>query len=289
MHIFDHIIFYWLGRFLAVHLPLKLSYLLAIVISDLHYIFAKVDRANVTANLKNIFPEKNRQDIARLRIRLFRNFAKYLVDFLRFSKIDMGYIKGNIRIENRHFIDAALSKGRGVIVLSAHIGNWELGGVITAMLGYQISAVALPHKDKGVDNFFNFQRERKGLNVIPLGKAARQCLNILNGNKIIAIAGDRDFSRNGILLDFFGKPAIFPEGPAAFSLKTQAPIVPAFTIRNKDDSFTLRFEEPIELKPEGDREKDIKALIFKYKIIFENYIRKYPEQWYMFKKFCVER
>lgn len=289
MHIFDRLIFYRLGQFLAVHLPLRFSYRLATIISDLHYIFAKADRVNVSANLKNIFPEKNSQEIAKIKISLFRNFAKYLVDFLRFSKIDAGYIKRNIHIENRNFIDAALSKGRGVIALTVHIGNWELGGVITAMLGYPISAVALPHKDKGVDNFFNFQRERKGLNVIPLGKAARLCLSILNENKIIALAGDRDFSKSGVLLDFFGKPAIFPEGPAAFSLKTQAPIVPAFTIRNKDDSFTLRFEEPIEFKPEGDREKDIKALIFKYKIIFENYIKKYPEQWYMFKRFWVEQ
>lgn len=278
---------YKIGQFIALHLPLKIAYKVAVFCSDLHYIFADKDRRTVKENLKVIFPEKSEREIRKIRIRMFRNFAKYLVDFFRFEKLDKEYIKKNIRIENIHYFDEALSHGKGVIILSAHLGNWELGGVVVALLGYPFWAVALPHKDKRVDNFFNFQRERKGMKVIPLGRAVRTSLNLLKENKVLGLAGDRDFTANGIVLDFFGKAALLPEGAAAFSLKTGASIVPGFMLRNKDDSFTLSIEKPLEFTPTGNKDRDLRELILTYKVIFEDYIRRFPDQWYMFRKFWI--
>ena len=276
-------ILYRIGQFIVLHLPLNLGYKIAIFISDLHYIFADKDRLNVKENLKVIFPEKSDREIRRIRIRVFRNFAKYLVDFFRFSKIDLEYIKRNIKIENIHYFDEALSKRKGVIALSAHLGNWELGGVVIALLGYPLWAVALVHKHKAVNNFFNSQRESKGMKVIPLGKAVRQCLNLLKENKIVALAGDRDFTAKGCVLDFFGKPTFLPEGPAAFSLQTQAMIVPVFMLRNPDDSFTLKIEKPLS----GNNNESRAELINRYKVILQEYICKYPDQWYMFRRFWI--
>jgi len=250
-------------------------------------IFAPTDLKVVSANLKAIFPEKPEAEIRNLAKQSFRNFAKYLVDFFRFAKIDTAYIEKNIRIENIENFNQALDKNKGVIVLTAHLGNWELGGVIVAVLGYPFWAVALPHKDKKVDEFFNFQRESKGVKVIPLGKAVRTSINLLKENKMVALVGDRDFSAKGIVTDFFGKPTFFPEGPAAFALKTGAIIVPGFMVRNPDDTFTLRIEKPLEVKASADREKDITDIIAQYKLIFEGYIRNYPDQWYMFRKFWI--
>lgn len=284
----DHIIFYRIGQFLALSLPLKIGYGLAVLISDLRYLFAKADRLNVTANLKTIFPEKSNSEIARIKLEMFRNFAKYIVDFLRFPKLDSNYIKKNIRTENIHYVEEALAKGKGVIALSAHIGNWELGGAVMGILGYPIWAVVLPHKDKRVNNFFDSQRESKNFHAIPLGRAARQCLKALAENKIVALIGDRDFTKKGLVMEFFGRPTFLPEGPALFSLKTGSPIVPTFMIKNKDDSFTFIFEKPIEFKPTGDRKNDIKELTLKDKHIIEIYIKKYPQQWFMFRKFWVE-
>ena len=268
--------------------PLKIGYRLAIFFSDVHYFFADKDRACVTANLKAIFPKKDDKEIARIRVWMFRNFAKYLVDFFRFQNIDKGYIKRNVRIENAHYFDQALSKGKGVIVLTAHLGNWELGGVVIAQSGYPLWAVVLPHKHKKVNDFFNYQRESKGIYVIHLGKAVRQSLRILQENKALALVGDRDFTETGIVSDFFGKPTFFPEGPAALSLKTGATIVPGFMVRNEDDTFTLSIEKPIEFTPTGNKDKDEIAIIAKYKNIFEDYIRRFPDQWYMFKKFWIQ-
>lgn len=278
---------YRIGQFIALSLPLKAAYGLAVFFSDLHYLFAKSDREAVGDNLKAIFPQKSKRQINEIKISMFRNFAKYLVDFFRFSRLDIEYIKKNIKVENRGYLDEALSKEKGVITITAHLGNWELGGVVISLLGYPFSAVALPHKDKRVNKFFNFQRESRGIKVIPLGSAVRQCLEVLKKNEILALVGDRDFSARGIILDFFGRPTFLPEGPAAFALKTGAVIIPGFMVRNKDDSFTLRMEPPIEYTPIGDKDKDLKALIGHYKTIFEDYIRRYPDQWYMFRRFWI--
>lgn len=278
---------YRLGQFIALRLPRKTAYKLAIFFSDLHYIFAFRDRLAVRANLEAIFPDKSDRQRRLIQRNMHRNFAKYLVDFFCFERIDAGYIKKNIRLENMRYFEQALSKGRGVIVLTAHLGNWELGGAVIAQAGYPFSVVALPHKNKKVDDFFNFQRESKGIKVIPLGKAVRSCLNLLNANKMIALVGDRDFTQKGAVVEFFGKPALFPEGPAALALKTGACIVPGFMVRESDDSFTLRIAKPIEVTPAAGKDRDTVSIINRYKAIIEDYIRNYPDQWYMFRQFWV--
>ncbi|MFH1508503.1 MAG: lysophospholipid acyltransferase family protein [Candidatus Omnitrophota bacterium] len=281
-------ILYRIGQFLALSLPIKIAYAVAVFCSDLHQIFADKDRANVTANLKVIFPDKPLNEIRRIRLKMARNFAKYLVDFFRFSLIDKKYMRKMVKLENTHYLDEALARKKGVIALSAHLGNWELGGAAVALLGYDIWAVALKHKHKIVNDFFNKQRGIKGLKVIPLGKAVRKCLEVFGQNGIIALVGDRDFSEKGAVIDLFGKPAILPEGPAAFHLKVGAPIVPVFMVRNPDDTFTLIIDKPIEFKPSGNKNKDLPELMSKYNITLEHYIKKYPDQWYMFRKFWIK-
>jgi len=287
-------ILYRIAQFIALNLPLKIGYGLAVFCSDIHYMFADKDRRFVRGNLKIIFPEKSEREIRRIRIKMARNFAKYLVDFFRFSKMDLEYMKKNIKIENAHFFDEALSKGKGVIILSAHLGNWELGAVAVALLGYPFWVVVLPHKHKYVDRFFNAQRESKGIKVIPLGKAARLCMVALKKNELLALVGDRDFTESGIVVEFFGKPSIFPKGPAALALNTGAVILPGFMVRNADDSFTLWMDKPIECSPPvGAGRKlrfsdpDLMEVIKQYKGVIESYIRKYPDQWYMFRKFWI--
>ncbi|MDO8488642.1 MAG: lysophospholipid acyltransferase family protein, partial [Candidatus Omnitrophota bacterium] len=233
------------------------------------------------------FPDKPIRDLRKTSREVFRNFAKYLVDFFRFEKLDLQFIEKNIKLENMHNFDDALSKGKGVIVLTAHLGNWELGGVVIAQLKYPFWVVALPHKNKKVNEFFDAQRNRLGVKVIAMGKAVRSCICEIRKNHMVALVGDRDFTEKGIVIDFFGKPMHFPEGPAALSLMTGASIVPGFMLRNPDDTFTLRIEKPIEFFPTGDKAKDLAGLVTVYKKILEDYIRKYPEQWYVFRKFWV--
>ena len=280
--------FYRLGQFVALILPLRLVYCIAVFLADLHYFFAFRDRRFVKANLRVIFPEAKNKELRKISKKVFRNFAKYLADFFRFEKLNRAYIDKNIKLENLHYFDQALAAGKGVVVLTAHLGNWELGGVVLAQLGYPFWAVALSHKNKKVNDFFVAQRARKGVNVITMGKAIRSCISEIRNNHMVALVGDRDFTEKGIIIDFFNKPTHFPEGPAALSLMTGASIVPGFMLRNSDDTFTLRIEKPVEFFPTGDKAKDLKNLIKVYNGIVEDYIRRYPDQWYVFRRFWVE-
>ncbi|MDD5653922.1 MAG: lysophospholipid acyltransferase family protein [Candidatus Omnitrophica bacterium] len=281
-------ILYRIGQFIALSFPRRIGYKIAIFFSDLHYLFAFKDKRAVRDNLKAVFPHKSDREICRLRLAMFRNFAKHIVDFFRFSKIDREFIEKNIKTENMHYLDEALKKKKGVITLTAHLGNWELGGAVIGTLGYPFWVVALPHKHKKVDDFFNRQRLSKGVHVLALGKSGRGCLRALKENKILGLVGDRDFNESGVIVDFFGKPTIFPEGPAVFSLHIGSVILPGFMIRNKDDNFTFRFEKPIEFHPTGKTGEDTKALVSTYIKVIESYVRKYPDQWYMFRRFWLQ-
>jgi lauroyl/myristoyl acyltransferase len=283
-------ILYRIGQFLAMHLPLRLSYAVAVFVSDLRYLVARQDRILVKQNLKTIFPDKSESQIKQIRLSMFRNFAKYLVDFFRLAVIDKGFVEKRISIENMRYVDQALKEGKGAILLTAHIGNWELGGVAVALLGYPLWAVALEHNHAHVNRFFNGQRQSKGLKVIPFNKAVRQSLQVLRGNGLLALVGDRDFTREGgVIVDFLNKKASLPRGPAALCFKTNAPIIPGFIVRNADDSFTLHFEHPI-TAPTQDKQplsddQAIMWLLLKYKTLIEEYIRKYPDQWFMFRQY----
>lgn len=276
---------YRIGQAMALSLPLRLGYFLARLFSDIRYLFARQDRRIVTENLKAIFPEKTDREIAQIRIRLFRNFAKYLVDFFRFEKINQGYIKKYIRFENLLYLQEAIASDKGVILLTAHLGNWELGGAVIAQSGYPLWAVALPHKQKKVNDFFNFQRERKDVHVIPMGNAPRKSLELLKKKALVALVGDRNFNEGGITVEFFGKKTSFPEGPAVFARRTGAVILPGFMVRNADDTFTLKFEKPMKAVSSGAIVTDLKTIVAGYMAIYEEYIRRYPDQWYMFRRF----
>jgi len=285
---------YWVykfGQFCVTHFPLALSYKLAEMLSDIHYYFSFRDRRAVKENLRIVtgFSDQRLHVMAR---EVFRNFGRYLVEFFRMARcLDDRFIQDNVRLENVEYIPTALKAGRGVILLTAHIGNWEMGGVVLSRLGYSSLAIALPHKERPVNNLFNQQREVQGLKVVSLQLSIRKCLEALNQNECVAVLADRNFTSNGEILEFLGRRVSFPKGPAMFSLRTGAPIVPVFFIRCAGDKFVLKVKEPI-VPPVADQEQPepekLMELMKTYTKVIEQEIRQYPTQWLMFRKFWVE-
>ena len=297
---------YRFARFLVNRLSLVTSYKLGVILSDIQYVCSFRDRRAVRNNLKKILPPG--ADLSAMTQEVFRNFGKYLVEFLRMDgMVNQDFIARRVKIENIDRIARALEKGKGAIIMTAHIGNWELGAVLLNMLGYPLMAVTLPHKERPVNDLFNHQREVHGITVVATHNAIRKCMEQLKSNKIIAIVGDRDFTvKGGELMDFFGHKALIPKGAAVFSKKTGAPIIPTFLIREPDGTFRLSILEPMfppkEADEEGippagsspqgtsglrEEEEAIRKIMRRYLAVIEDQIRRYPTQWLLFREFAV--
>ncbi|MBP7088829.1 MAG: lysophospholipid acyltransferase family protein [Candidatus Omnitrophica bacterium] len=273
---------YLLGASLAKLLPRRWCYLIAKFLALAQFRFSKKDRQTVIYNLNPIFNDaKKTTKYAR---EVFINFAYYLADFFRHSKITKNFIKKYVRITGLENVDASFSTGKGIIALTAHLGNYEFAGALVSSLGYSVAAVALPHKNKHINKFFNERRYQANIKVIPTGSAVKGCLSVLKQKSILALLGDRDFSNSGHIFEMFSRPARFPRGPAYFSLKSGAVIIPAFLIRENRDYYHLFFEEPIDASGKTDEQEIIKSYI----PILEKYIKLYPGQWYMFGKYWLE-
>lgn len=283
---------YRFAQFLVNRLSLEASYALAVFLSDLHYFFSFRDRRRVRGNLKKILPPT--EDLRRATREVFRNFGKYLTEFLRMERmVDKDFIARSIKVKNAGRVHALLREGKGVIIVTAHIGNWELGAVLLTVLGFPLMAVALPHKERPVNELFNSQRKFRGMEVIPTSGAIKKCLEGLKNNKMVAIVGDRDFSgkAGGEIMDFLGYKAFIPKGAGIFARKTGAPIVPTFLIRERDDTFTLHIEEPIfppSLQANVSEHEAILGIMRAYVAAIEKQIRRYPTQWLMFRDFCAD-
>ncbi|MCM8779196.1 MAG: lysophospholipid acyltransferase family protein [Candidatus Omnitrophica bacterium] len=281
--------FYKLAQDLSMGLPLKYAYRIASGIAILYYFFYRRERQALWHNFR-IMGIKERE-IKRYARQVFCNFAKNLVDFFRFGLIDKSFLREKVKIIGLENMDMALKMGKGILGLTAHLGNWELGGVIMAQRGYPLNAVAWEHRDPRINKIFVYQRQRKGIKVIPLGIALRRCFEALRNNEIVAMLGDRDFSARGNKTEviFLGRPFRVPRGPATLSLRTGSVIVPGFTIRENDESFCLYFEKPIFYLPTGNYEKDVEELTQRIMKVIEKYVKKYPEQWFMFREFWEQQ
>ena len=278
---------YRFGQFCAHRLPLRLAYRITVFVSDMQYALSPRDRKAVTHNLKLIL--NTNDDVQPFVREVFRNFGRYLLEFFRMAKfLNKDYIKRNVTLKNIECVDRVLKHGKGGILLTAHIGNWELGGVIFSMMGYPIVAIALPHKERPVNDLFNRQREARGVKIVQTNGSVKKCIETLRQNKIVALLADRDFGFTGKVMDFFGKKAHIPKGPASFSQRTGAPIIPAFLIREQDDFFQMIFEEPIFPPENGDEREVILTIMKKYTSLIEQKIREYPTQWLMFREFWIK-
>ncbi len=238
------------------------------------------DRAKVLDNLKVILRQNDEKKLKPLAKEVFVNFGKYLFEFFRLQKLNKQYIKEKINFKNFKIIESF--KNKGVILLSSHLGNWELGAAIMSELGIELNGIALTHKHKGIDLFFKKQREAHRIKTVPpAASSVKKVFERLKAGEALALLGDRDFSHHGIEMDFFSHPALIPKGPAFFSLKAGCPIVCLFLIREKDNSFSFFIEDPIYPPATGSTDENMKKMNRKILKILEKYISTYCTQWLM--------
>lgn len=276
---------YRLGAPAVRMLPRIFSYWVALRIADQAFKRDHRGRAAVLGNLRQIFAnrgvslgEETLEGFAR---KTYQYFGKNIVDFFRYSHLSKRDVRRLVSLEQEEHLRTAYERGRGVIALSAHFGNWEIGGAVVATLGYPISAVVLPQRIDKVNRLYQEQRRRHGLNVIPLGRSPKSIINVLKKGECVALVADRDFSQSGRKHTFFGKPARLPRGPAWLAMKTGAAIVPCFVPRLVDDTFLFRFHPPILGDVEGSEEKVQEKIC----TVLEQEIAGQPNQWFVFEPF----
>lgn len=271
-----------LGKILALLLPRRYAYGLAKLCALWRYHFDKKGREAVLYNLSFFIADKAKQKACCREV--FINFAYYLTDFFCYERLTTDFIKKYVRVSGLEYLDCLKRKGLPVIAVTAHLGNYELAGAVTSLLGYKVAAVALPHHDKRTNRFFNSQRQRVGIKVIATGNAIKGCISALKQGYLLALLADRDFSGHGVVMSVFSQQAFLPRGAAYFAKKTGACIIPGFLVREKKYFYHLRFEEPISFDNSDVGETEI---IKGYIPVLEKYIRDYPEQWYLFEKYWL--
>lgn len=269
---------------LAHVLPRRWSYELGIRVADHLYRRDDAGRRAVQSNLRRIYEHQGIRltddAVDQTARETFRNFGKYMVDFFRFTRISRLEIARLIRVIHPEYIGQAVSEGKGVLAVTAHLGNWEIGGALLSFFGYPLNVVVLPMKDKKTNALFQSRREQRGMRVIPLGRTVRGIYDALNRKEVVALLGDRDYSPHHHEVMFFGASACLPIGPAKLCWHTGAPIVPGFLVRQPDDTFLFRLHPPISTDGQG-----VDAIRDQVLRVLEWEIAQNPSQWFIFTPF----
>jgi Kdo2-lipid IVA lauroyltransferase/acyltransferase len=184
------------------------------------------------------------------------------------------------RVENWAAVDTALALGRGLIVLTGHIGNWELGGAYLAARGVPLDAVARGMQNPLFDAYLTRTRERIGMRVVHDADAVRHVPRALRDGRAVAFLFDQGaVGLASTWVPFFGRMAKTPRGPAVFALRLDAPMVFGAAIRQPSGRFAISFE-PVDTVRTGHRDADVDAMVAAYTAALERWVRRVPEQYF---------
>ena len=269
-----------LAIFLASGIPQGSERKWASVMGDLAYLFLPKQRKLALTHLKmamgELLDEESRRRIAR---ECFRNLLMTGVECFRLRKMGPDPILRTVEIRGWEHVEDAHRRGKGGIFVTAHLGNWELSAIYVAWRGLPMNVVArriyLGELDRELVSF----RARMGVRTIYRDQSMRVMLRCLQRNEFLGILPDQDVRRvGGIFVEFFGRQAYTPVGPALLAMASGAPLLLARNIR-KDKGHLITVDPPLFASPEADREEEVRRLVALYTKRLEEFIRESPEQW----------
>ncbi len=256
-------------------LPLPITEKIGVLLGLIVFHTAKKGRNRAIKQIKAVLKlsEKDATKVARDN---FVHLGKSVVEFLYFPKLNKRLLDRLIpNVQGKEHLDRAVAMGKGVIILTGHIGNWELGAAWLSLNGYKLNVVAASQGDEFVDQTIFSYREKTGTKVIPKNRSLKGIVKALQRKELLGMLIDQDAKTNGVIVDFLGLPASTPTGITSLGRKFECPIVPLFTIRQKDNTFKLEILPPVFA---GEDEQTLAML----NDILSRYILKYPEQWIWF-------
>lgn len=271
---------------LTLVVPRALFPFFAFLTGGLFYLLLGRIRRIIRAHLRII---TGRRNVEGLVVATFYKFSRNWTDVMLMMRLRGEKLDALIgrRIGKQH-LDAAMAQGHGAILISPHLGNWELGGLGLAEMGYHLNVLTFREPDERVNELREKVRTERGIGFIYVDRhdtsplAIIEAVNALRRNEILALLGDRDGSSHTAPLEFFGQKTEIPLGAAYLSLASGAPVFPVF-VPLEGNRYATIMEEPIRIAAgHGGHNRAIMEGTAKILRVFEKYIRAYPDQWYNF-------
>ena len=254
----------WLGRNLG-----------AFVFNFLGY------RKGVTlSNLRRAFPEKSNDEIVQIARGAYRSVGIAFFELLWYPRMSRDQVNTSMRFDHPDVLKNAYKKGKGLLILTAHFGNWELlGGCIVVQLGFRVHGIAKTQSNRLVNRSIDARRLRFGNIVIPMETSLREVMRALRDGEAVGIVADQAAPKENVPIEFFGTMVPTHQGPSVFSLKMGSPLVAVFPVRAPDGSYDTYVKEVPSADLNGYTEENVAELTRRHVKITEDFIRRFPDQW----------
>jgi KDO2-lipid IV(A) lauroyltransferase len=271
--------------FIGRPVPTRVGYFVAPIIADICYIFYRGGRRALYENLSRVLDTTDRRVLGRYARRSLRNFSKYVVDFIHFYAMTAEDIRRRIVFDDFERLNAAVAEGKGIIFVTLHFGNWDMGAAGLAAYGYPIDAIAETFELPAMNELVQGYRRRLGMKIIPMERIGPGVLRALRRGDILALLIDVPAPGASVAVDFFGAVAEVPAGPARLALRTGARVIPAVLAREPGHDELIRpiLDYDVHFERTGDEERDARELTQQIMSSLERFIRQYPDQWFMFR------
>lgn len=269
---------------LISRLPYGLVVRMGIMLGEVYWLVAKKQRlrAEKTMEERLGLPET---EVKKHIKKLFVNTGITFLEMLYMPALNKDNIRGLVKFDHPDILWEELAKGKGAVLLACHMDNWEWLGASLALYGFPLSAVEKPQPNRVYSDFMNELRKGAGQEIFSRGTSEiLGCARAMKKGRFLGLIADQDGGPNGIFVPFFGKMASTPSGPAYFSRKFKAPIIPVFIIRNADYfGHKVFVKQPIYYENTGNQERDDYNITLRMTEEIEAVISEYPESWLWFQ------
>lgn len=242
---------------------------------------AWVSRRQITIlNLAKAFPDKDQAEIRSIALNVYRNIGKTLIEFIAAGAWNKDRLLAQVSFEGREHLDAALAKGKGVVLLAAHFGNWELLGIALSATGYKVNVLARPLDNPLLDKVVNSIRSKFGTWIIANSNSIKDVIKVLRKNETIGILMDQNLYENATFVEFFGELAATTPIIPLLANKTGVAIIPIRMLRLNDNTFKVIIEPELVLKENPDRQEYVLSNTRLCNQVIEQWIKLDPDQWF---------
>jgi Kdo2-lipid IVA lauroyltransferase/acyltransferase len=261
-------------------LPRPLARAAGITLAWIVYLLHRKLRRVGKRNVELAFPEKTPRERARILRCVFTSIGRQAAEVCLFPKYTRENVSKTVVYEGFENFERALARGKGVMFLTAHLGAWELSAFAHSLYGYPLGIVMRPLDNPYLDRLTRHYRTMHGNKAVDKDFARGLIAAMRKGETVGVLMDTNMIPSQGVFVDFFGVPACTASGVARIALKTDAAVVPGFTIWDPGlRKYRLRFDPAVELVRTGNTEADVIANTQQFTSVIEDYVRRYPDQW----------